>query len=113
FLPPTPASCFLILLPPAPALMSPSAKPPVFYDPAGRRWRRVRRTWLALAVLVTTLAAIFIISVLANPVLPHFNLKQIEGLPRASDLKPEAAPTPTPQTVREIKYKRAKEELEQ
>jgi cellulose synthase/poly-beta-1,6-N-acetylglucosamine synthase-like glycosyltransferase/peptidoglycan/xylan/chitin deacetylase (PgdA/CDA1 family)/spore germination protein YaaH len=91
--------------------MSPSAKPPVFYDPAGRRWRRVRRTWLALAVLVTTLAAIFIISVLANPVLPRFNLKQIEGLPRASDLKPEPPPAPLP--PREQKAKRAKEELEQ
>src|SRR2546421_5464159 len=91
--------------------MSPSAKPPVFYDPAGRRWRRVRRTWLALAVLVTTLAAIFIISVLANPVLPHFNLKQIEGLPRASDLKPEPPSVPLP--PREQKARRAKEELEQ
>ena len=90
-----------------------SADSPVFYDPAGRRWRRVRRTWLALAVLVTTLAAVSIISILVNPVLPKFNLKQIEGLPRASDLKPEPAPTPTPQTVREMKAKRAKEELDQ
>ncbi|PYS49571.1 MAG: polysaccharide deacetylase [Acidobacteria bacterium] len=90
-----------------------SADSPVFYDPAGRRWRRVRRTWLALAVLVTSLAAISVISILVNPVLPKFNLKQIEGLPRASDLKPEPAPAPTPQTVREIKARRAKEELEQ
>ncbi|MDQ3820845.1 MAG: polysaccharide deacetylase family protein, partial [Acidobacteriota bacterium] len=90
-----------------------SADSPVFYDPAGRRWRRVRRTWMALAVLVTALVFISVISILVNPILPKLNLKQIEGLPRASDLKPDPAPAPTPQTVREMKYKRAKEELEQ
>ena len=62
---------------------------PVFHDPQGRRWRRVKRTWLALAILVTTLAAIFIFSVLANPALPTFNLRQLVSLPHAGDLKPK------------------------
>lgn len=48
---------------------------PVFHDPGGRRWRRVRRAWLALSILVTALAVVFIASVLANPVLPTFSLK--------------------------------------
>lgn len=50
-------------------------EPHVFHDPGGRRWRRVRRLWLALSILVTALAAVFIVSVFANPVLPSFNLK--------------------------------------
>jgi peptidoglycan-N-acetylglucosamine deacetylase len=61
---------------------------PVFYDPKGRRWRRVRRTWLTLSVIVTTLAAIFIISVIVNPLLPHLNLPSAKSLPHIKDLKP-------------------------
>ena len=48
---------------------------PVFHDPHGRRWRRVKRTYLFLAVVVTGVAVVFIMSVLANPVLPNFNLR--------------------------------------
>ena len=51
---------------------------PVFHDPAGRRWRRVRRLWLAVSVIATGLAVIFIVSVFANPVLPGFNLKELK-----------------------------------
>jgi len=54
---------------------------PVFHDPQGRRWRRVRRTWLALSVMVTALAVIFIVSVFARPVLPGFNLKELKPRP--------------------------------
>jgi cellulose synthase/poly-beta-1,6-N-acetylglucosamine synthase-like glycosyltransferase/peptidoglycan/xylan/chitin deacetylase (PgdA/CDA1 family)/spore germination protein YaaH len=58
-------------------LAAPDTDTPVFYDPHGRRWRRVRRTWLALAVFVTAVAAIFIASVLATPLLPSFNLRPV------------------------------------
>jgi cellulose synthase/poly-beta-1,6-N-acetylglucosamine synthase-like glycosyltransferase/peptidoglycan/xylan/chitin deacetylase (PgdA/CDA1 family)/spore germination protein YaaH len=51
------------------------AKSPVFHDPGGRRWRRVRRVWLTLSVSITGLALVFIISVLARPVLPSIDLK--------------------------------------
>ena len=71
-----------------------SPESPVFHDPEGRRWRRIRRTWLALAIIVTTLAAIFIASVLANPALPRFNLRPVAGLPRPSDIKPKAPNVP-------------------
>ncbi|HEV2836676.1 MAG TPA: glycosyltransferase [Pyrinomonadaceae bacterium] len=71
---------------------------PVFHDPGGRRWRRVRRVWLALSIVVTALAIVFIASVLANPVLPSFNLKSIAGLPKTAglkDLKPKRPDLPT------------------
>jgi peptidoglycan-N-acetylglucosamine deacetylase len=68
----------------------------VFYDPAGRRWRRVRRAWLALAIVITALAAVFIASVLANPLLPHFNLRQVASLPHAGDIKPKPLITANP-----------------
>jgi peptidoglycan-N-acetylglucosamine deacetylase len=82
----------------------------VFYDPAGRRWRRVRRAWLALAIVVTALAAIFISSVLANPLLPHLHLRFVEGLPQAADLKPK--PLITAANPSEQKAKHAREELQ-
>lgn len=71
-----------------------SADSPVFYDPAGRRWRRVRRTWLALAVVVTTLTAIFIASVLVNPVLPGFNVHPVASLPHKTDIRPKRLEIP-------------------
>ena len=46
---------------------------PVFYDPAGYRWPRVRRAWFALSILVTMLTATLVASVLINPVLPYLN----------------------------------------
>jgi cellulose synthase/poly-beta-1,6-N-acetylglucosamine synthase-like glycosyltransferase/peptidoglycan/xylan/chitin deacetylase (PgdA/CDA1 family)/spore germination protein YaaH len=83
---------------------------PVFYDPAGRRWRRVRRTWLALAVVVTAVTAVFIASVLVKPLLPVFDLHAGASFPRALDLKPR---TPViPANPREQKAKKAQEDLQ-
>jgi cellulose synthase/poly-beta-1,6-N-acetylglucosamine synthase-like glycosyltransferase/peptidoglycan/xylan/chitin deacetylase (PgdA/CDA1 family)/spore germination protein YaaH len=82
---------------------------PIFYDPAGRRWRRVRRTWFALAVGATLIVGLFIASVLANPYLPKFNLRQIASLPKAIDTKPE--PPALPPSPREQKAKKAEAEL--
>jgi cellulose synthase/poly-beta-1,6-N-acetylglucosamine synthase-like glycosyltransferase/peptidoglycan/xylan/chitin deacetylase (PgdA/CDA1 family)/spore germination protein YaaH len=59
-----------------------STNSPVFFDPRGRRWRRVRRTYLALAVVVTVVTAIFIASVLVKPQLPVFNLRAVPSLPK-------------------------------
>ena len=87
----------------------PIAEKPVFYDPAGRRWRRVRRTWLALAVIVTAVIAVFIASVLAKPLLPVFNLRG-STFPAPSDLKPKAPLLPA--NPREQKAKKAQEELQ-
>ena len=52
-----------------------TSESPVFHDPGGRRWRRVRRIWLLLSVIITGLALVFIISVLAKPVLPSIDLR--------------------------------------
>ena len=83
---------------------------PVFYDPAGRRWRRVRRTYLALAVVVTTIAAVFIASVLAKPILPFINLRADSQFPRPADLRPKTPVLPT--NPREQKARKAQEELQ-
>lgn len=88
----------------------PSPEKPVFYDPAGRRWRRVRRTWLALAVVATAVAAVFIASVFAKPLLPPFNLRPGNTLPRPSELKPKAPALPL--NPREQKAKKAQEDLQ-
>jgi cellulose synthase/poly-beta-1,6-N-acetylglucosamine synthase-like glycosyltransferase/peptidoglycan/xylan/chitin deacetylase (PgdA/CDA1 family)/spore germination protein YaaH len=87
-----------------------SADAPVFYDPAGRRWRRVRRTWMALAVAITSLAAIFISSVLVNPALPSFHLRPVASLPHTADIKPKSLSVPA--NPSQQKAKRAREELQ-
>ncbi|HXS00819.1 MAG TPA: glycosyl hydrolase family 18 protein, partial [Pyrinomonadaceae bacterium] len=83
---------------------------PVFHDPHGRRWRRVRRIWLGLSIVITGLAVVFIASVLANPVLPKFNLRQIPSLPHSADLKPK--PPNLPANPSEKKAKNAQIELQ-
>lgn len=78
-----------------------SAGSPVFYDPRGRRWRHVRRTYLALGVIATAVIAVFIASVLAKPQLPPFNLRiprlkppvVQKALKAQEDLKKEIATT--------------------
>ena len=87
-----------------------ASKSPVFYDPRGRRWRHARRTYLALAIVATALIAIFIASVLANPLLPRLNLRPIQSLPKASDIRPQA-PLQAP-NARELKAKKAQAELQ-
>jgi len=87
-----------------------SPKSPIFYDPHGRRWRRVRRTYLALGVVVTAVVGIFIASVLANPLLPRLNLRPLRNLPRTSDIKPQ--PPPGLPNAREVKANKAQAELQ-
>jgi cellulose synthase/poly-beta-1,6-N-acetylglucosamine synthase-like glycosyltransferase/peptidoglycan/xylan/chitin deacetylase (PgdA/CDA1 family)/spore germination protein YaaH len=90
-----------------------SSNSPVFHDPGGRRWRRVRRTWLAVSVLVTALAIVFIASVLANPILPSFNLRSIARLPHSADLKNLKPKRPDlPKNPSERKARKAQVELQ-
>ena len=83
---------------------------PVFYDPRGRRWKHVRRTYLAIGIAVTIVAAIFITSVLSSPFLPHYDLRPLRNLPRATDLKPQ--PRLELPNAREAKAKKAQAELQ-
>lgn len=88
----------------------PSQNSPVFYDPRGRRWRHVRRTYLALGIIVTALTAVFIASVLANPLLPRLNLRL--PLPRKQDVKPTAPVLPLLKNQREIEAAKARKKLD-
>jgi peptidoglycan-N-acetylglucosamine deacetylase len=87
-----------------------SADSPVFYDPAGRRWRRVRRTWFALAVIVTSMAGVLVASVLVNPVLPSFNIRPVASLPHTTDIKPK--PLVVPANPIQQKSRKAQAELQ-
>lgn len=87
-----------------------SSESPVFHDPEGRRWRRVRRLWLVASIAVTALAAIFIASVLANPVLPSFNLRSLTSLPHAVELKPKRPNIPA--NLSERKARKAQAEVQ-
>jgi cellulose synthase/poly-beta-1,6-N-acetylglucosamine synthase-like glycosyltransferase/peptidoglycan/xylan/chitin deacetylase (PgdA/CDA1 family)/spore germination protein YaaH len=85
---------------------------PVFYDPVGRRWRRVRRTYLALAVVATAVAAVFIASVFVKPLLPNINLRAGSQTPK-QPIKIEAPKLPAlPINPRDRKAKKAQDELD-
>jgi peptidoglycan-N-acetylglucosamine deacetylase len=59
----------------------------VFYDPRGRRKKRVRIIWVIIGVTVIALAAIFMKRVITLPAMPQLNLKSADPTPRASGLK--------------------------
>jgi hypothetical protein len=88
-----------------------SADSPVFYDPAGRRWKRVRCIWMALAIVVTSLTAVLIASVLINPALPSFNIHPLASLPHTADIKPKALPA-APANPSQQKARKAQAELQ-
>jgi cellulose synthase/poly-beta-1,6-N-acetylglucosamine synthase-like glycosyltransferase/peptidoglycan/xylan/chitin deacetylase (PgdA/CDA1 family) len=83
---------------------------PVFHDPAGRRWRHVRRTGRSLAVAASLLGGILVLSVIVNPFLPRLNLRAAKVLPRAADIKP--TPPPLVVTRSQQKALRAAHELQ-
>jgi cellulose synthase/poly-beta-1,6-N-acetylglucosamine synthase-like glycosyltransferase/peptidoglycan/xylan/chitin deacetylase (PgdA/CDA1 family)/spore germination protein YaaH len=62
------------------------------------------------AVLVTSLAAIFVASVLVNPVLPSFNVRSVASFPHTADIKPKRPSLPANPV--EQKAKRAQVELQ-
>ena len=73
----------------------------------------MRRVWLALSVLVTALAIVFIASVFANPVLPNFNLRSLAGLPQKVDLKDlKPKPPNLPANPSERKARKAQADLQ-
>lgn len=82
---------------------------PIFYDPAGRRSRNLRRVGWPLAGIVTSLAGVFIASVLINPALPQLNLRQLAGWPGAADARPQ--PPQLIATRKELKAARAQAAL--
>src|ERR1041385_841282 len=89
----------------------PVTNQPVFYDPAGKRRRHVRRTGWILSVIVTALTAILIVSILINPLLPQIDLRPVPALPHATDARPQ--PPPLPAGPRGQKARYAKTALDQ
>lgn len=72
----------------------------------------MRRTWLALGIVATALAVLFIISVLVQPALPQLNLRQSAHIPHAVDARTQVN-TPPPTTPAEEKAREAADELKQ
>jgi len=70
----------------------------------------MRRTWMALAVIVTGLAAVLIASILVNPALPTFNIRPVANLPNTADIKPKALAAPA--NPSQQKAKKAQAELQ-
>jgi hypothetical protein len=87
---------------------SDKSEKPVFYDPRGRRWRRVRRTYLTVAVLVTAVTAVFIASVFVKPLLPIINLRP--PITSKSN-KPESKPPELSLNPRDREAKKAQDKL--
>src|SRR5882724_8569204 len=65
---------------------------------------------MALAVVVTSLAAVFVASVLVNPALPSFNVRPVASLPHTADIKPKSLTVPT--NPSQQKAKKAQAELQ-
>ena len=64
------------------------AKKQIFFDGKGYRSRTVTYVGLSLAILISLLMAVFIVSVLVNPFLPQIHLRSAAVLPQAEDTKP-------------------------
>jgi cellulose synthase/poly-beta-1,6-N-acetylglucosamine synthase-like glycosyltransferase len=76
------------------------AERPVFFDPAQKRWPRLRRGLFVIALLFTVLFGTLIASVLVNPVLPVLKLPQSSLLPRGGHLAPPVPSPPPPAGAR-------------
>jgi spore germination protein YaaH len=63
---------------------------PIFFEPTGRRWRRVCRLRVMFAAIVTVFIGVLVLSILVHPLLPHLEMKSAWLLPRGADLRPKA-----------------------
>ena len=64
---------------------------PVFFDPAKKRWPRLRRGVFLTGLFFSSLFGILIFSILINPLLPQLNLPQSSILPKGAH--PPESPT--------------------
>ena len=88
---------------------SPLKTPIVFHDPDRRRWRWIRAVAYALALVLSVLVGVAVVSIIANPVLPAIGLKQIDGLPKTAHLP--RPPLSAAGRLREADYRQAREAL--
>ncbi|MBO0861735.1 MAG: glycosyltransferase, partial [Chloracidobacterium sp.] len=62
-------------------------QPQIFYDPKGRRKKRLRLAWICIGLTVATMAGIFVTRILTIQAMPQLNLKQANGSPRAANVE--------------------------
>lgn len=84
----------------------------VFQDTRGRRGKYFSSASVVVALIVTTMLTLFIISVLINPFLPLVKLKPSESLPQKSDLQSHV-PDPPVLTRRAFAAKRVAERVKE
>jgi cellulose synthase/poly-beta-1,6-N-acetylglucosamine synthase-like glycosyltransferase/peptidoglycan/xylan/chitin deacetylase (PgdA/CDA1 family)/spore germination protein YaaH len=89
--------------------MSKHSTTPIFYDPQHRRWRRFKHTSQALAAIFSIICAIFVASILVNPVLPSLGVAPARALPQLRHLAPPQ-PKQIPSHL-ERRFQRAKRRL--
>lgn len=89
---------------------------PIFFDPANKRWPRLRLGISLIVLLLTLLLGALILSILASPVLPTLNLPGVSFLPHGihsvpgvPPLSPERPPSLRERALRNAKTKLAHE----
>ncbi len=72
------------------------ADKPVFFDPASKRWPRLRLGMTLIGLTVSLLLGALVLSILASPVLPALNLSGVSFLPQGAHALP-AVPALAPE----------------
>lgn len=81
--------------PPSRAVSLRAAKP-VFFDPASKRWPRLRLGMTLIGLTLSLLLGALVLSILASPVLPALNLPGVSFLPQGAHALP-AVPALAPE----------------
>src|SRR5579884_96667 len=58
----------------------------VFYDPTGRRWKRLRRAFGVAAIAAAAFLVLFVLAVVTSPVLPKLGLPAVQHLADFSEV---------------------------
>ncbi len=81
---------------PATAVTNGVSGKPVFFDPAHKRWPRLRAGVTLLGLTLSLLLVMLVLSILASPVLPSLHLPSVSFLPQGAHALP-AVPTLSPE----------------
>lgn len=72
---------------------------PIFFDPARKRWPRLRAGMLFASLALTLLLGALVLSILASPVLPTLNLPGASFLPQGAHAVPAVPPLALERTL--------------
>jgi len=84
---------------------------PVFFDPAHKRWPRLRAGMALIGLTLSLLLGALVLSILASPVLPALNLPGASIVPHGAHMVPPALSPERPLTHRERALQDAKAKL--